>query len=367
MRWRAVQQPKQSAAVKRTRAGIILPLTLVVLTAIVAVTASVLTVVVRDVHDTYLRWDTQQAVTVADAALVQGLVSWDPQAVAAMPLGETAAQQREALAGWVVHQRMRRTAPLVVVVDVTAHRMRRTPTEPPSARLDPWAVQRRVARVLRLEPPPMPLGAAVVALSPLILEAATVDGRDASQQLTEPANDCGTVRDTASLTAVAAVALERRDATIFGPTTSLAPAALSAADSLWKRAEADLVRRIPVSTGLGPANAAPGLPWQPRRLGLGAPVTLSGGLVWRGLLIVAGDLILTGALHVDGVLVVLGQLDTTGGQLELHGQLLLRDPGGRASRLGPGSVVRYAPCLAEHALAAVATPRAAPFDLWDTP
>lgn len=356
------------AAGRRPRAGIILPMVLVVMTAVAGVTLSLLAVTARQLRVTRLRWDMQQAVTLADAAVVRGLADWTPDRVAATPIGVLRDTVQLWPEGWITHQRIMRTGPLMAVVDASAERRRGTAATTAGDPRDPWTVRRRVARVVWLQPPALPLPAAVTVLGGLTLAGAAIDGRDQPASNPEPADDCGAHRDTASRAAVAARAITGNGERVQGERQALSPAQLGQAWTTLQVAQPLLLTRLRAHRALSGGRLPEAPHWQGQQLGApGLVSTLTGDADIRGLLLIDGDLVITGTLHLDGLLVVRGRLDASEGRLLLHGQLLVADPAGHDALLGPGTAVRYNPCLVGRALAAIAQPRPEPFFSWNTP
>lgn len=360
------------SAVTTTRRGMILPLVLVSMLLMLTFSTSIQQAGWRAMRGAHTAWNTQLGLYLADAAIAQALGEWAPDTLAAVPIGTPLVADSTTSRGWRTRRSIVRTAPLVAVVHATSQRSwstTLTPSEIPIGALgDATRIRRTVTRVVHLDPPAIPLLAAATFLGTATMQSAFADGRDLLQFYDPRFDDCGPLRDSASIGAVAAELVRLEGATtVYGAAVALAPDILAQAytrfDSAFSQVRARANTITPTAFGTLPVIPA----WRAAVMQSAGTVTLEGSSRHTGLLAVDGDLVIHGALRIDGVLLVRGALDASGGTLDVHGVLAVRDVAGRGSFMGPGAGVTYAPCLVGRALVAVAVPRASPFDTWNSP
>jgi hypothetical protein len=222
--------------------------------------------------------------------------------------------------------------------------------------------------VVRLDPPALPLAAAVTVIGSLQIDSAAIDGRDQRRAVDPAGDDCGPWRDTSSVDAVEAVSVTTlRPPTLYGATWSLALSAQDSLRALFDRAWPVVVARSAAPMRTADSAVVQAMPWRASVMSGSARVTLGGMSDVHGVLAIDGDLVVHGVARITGVLLVRGALDARDGELEVHGALLVRDAAQSGNALGPRARVRYEPCVVGRALAAVSLPRVAPFALWQTP
>ena len=348
------------------RRGMVLPLVMACMMLVLCIAGTLQAVSWRAGRGARTQWDAQRALYAAEYMVVQSIAEWPADSVAATPIGESALRVERDADGWTARRAITRTAPLVAVVYADARAPRAgTSTDPLSDRI---SVARRVTRIVRLEPPAIAIPAAVAVLGAVQIDGATISGRDRSGPAVRDRDDCGPLRDTASVDAVQAIVLNSTSSSIVTGslttiTSPMADARTRAFDDAWRQIDQRAARRTLPATGIVPTNA----PWRASVIAGAGAITLEGASRVVGLLAIDGDLVVRGTLRVDGVLVVRGALDASIGALDVDGAVVVRDSWSRGSRLGSQTVIRYAPCLVGRALAAVALPRVGPFDSWNSP
>lgn len=351
---------------RASRRGMVLPMILACMLLVLCIAGTLQAISWRAGRGARTQWDAQRALYAAEHMMVQSIAEWSADSVAATPVGESALRVERDADGWTVRRAITRTGPLVAVVYADARAPRAAvSTDPLSNRS---AVGRRVTRIVRLEPPAIMFPAAVAVLGDLQINSATISGRDRPRPVVRDGDDCGPLRDTASVDAVQAIALTSTSASnvtgdLITITSLMADARTRAFDNAWRQLDQRAARRILPANGVVPANA----PWRARVIAGAGAVTIEGASRVVGLLAIDGDLVVRGTLRVDGVLIVRGALDTSVGTLDVDGAVVVRDSWSRGSRLGAQTVIRYAPCLVGRAFAAVAVPRISPFESWNSP
>jgi hypothetical protein len=343
----------------------ILPLVLIGMLVLLAVSGAMQTVAWRSLRGARGQWDAQRGMYLADAAIVHTLATWVADSVAAAPIGSRRRTTATLADGWQTATTVARTAPLVAVIQAVA---RREHTGSAAARIaDGARIRRIVTRTVWLQAPPLPLLAAATVLGHATVGASRLDGRDLPGAYAPAIDDCGVYRDTSSLPAVAARTVTVTGvATLVGTQLPLDSARLTSLQAEFDAAMA-LIRTRGRSTVLSAAGTVPrGPAWQAMVIHAPTRVTLDGPSSHVGLLAIDGDLHVRGSLRVEGMLLVQGALEVSG-QLDVDGAVVVRDAAQRSTRLGDQTHVRYAPCLLARAAAAVAVPRSATFGVWNSP
>jgi hypothetical protein len=354
------------------RRGMILPLVLVGMLLMLTFSASLQHVAWRAWRGARATWEAQHGLYLADAAIVEALAEWTPDSIASAPIGAPLVRISTPSEGWRVRRSIVRSAPLTAVVHAVASRswstMLPASAVPANAGGDATRVRRAVTRVVRLEPPALPVRAAATLLGPATLESPFTDGRDQPGPSDPRRDDCGPLRDSGSVDAIAAARFVMRGIpTLLGATTTIAAADLARANARFDSAFT-LLRARATTVTPSAVGSVPTLPdWHAAVIPTAGSVTLDGQSTHIGLLAVDGDLTIHGALHLVGLLVVRGALNASAGTLHVRGALVVRDASARGSTLGAGTRLEYAPCVAGRALAAVAVPRASPFGAWNSP
>lgn len=337
----------------RTRQGFVLPL-VIIATLLVAILAGAAQFAAwRATRAARQAFNGERALLGADESIAHTIATWDAETFAVAPIGRRSSTRVNTTAGEPVDITVTRTAPLMAWVDVSA-------TSQTSGA--PTRAQRRIGRALFDAPPPLPINAALVALTPLALRGtARISGADVANLNDE----CGPWRDTASI-----AGLHNRTHTI-DTTVSIAgaPPIATTIDTLrdaaafnaaWPLISARARHRI--------ASVNAPLPIEPAWRALLAQDTtsiqLAGASQHEGLVAIDGDLVIRGSLTVRGLLVVRGSVDATAGQLDVEGALVIYAPNGATSRFGNNTSVRYSQCALRRALAAVSIPDSHPFRIW---
>jgi hypothetical protein len=286
----------------------------------------------RTVRAVRMAWFGTSALHVADAALAAATAGWTPAHLAAWPVGERRSVPVADMAagGMRVSAAAVRTGPLTAWVEAEARS-----TVAGTA----WGAGRRVARQLRVEPPRLPLEAAITALGTLDLATVHVDALADTL-----ADACGPRRAPSGWPAIHGVAVRAGDdAVLAGGVLPLDAArrddAVARLDVAWAA-----MRRV------APGGDAAG--WRLRHVP-SPGLAVRAPLRHRGLLLVEGDVVLDAPLDVEGALVVRGALRGAGA-LRVRGAVLVRDAEARGSRLPDGSAVRLDRCAIAFALATVA-------------
>ena len=242
--------------------------------------------------------------------------------------------------------------------------------------------RRRVNAVLRLRVPPAPLDGAITTGAPISLDGGVIVSGSPEQACTaaglpEPsvaglvvAASGDALGDLAHVSGTPPVSVGAASG-LLAPGAPLA-VALAEAASLELPDDAVPPPTRPLA---GPQGCEVALPtnWgEPRALGGVArcqpyrrivhargDLRLEGAHRGQGVLLVDGNLTIPGRLEYRGLILVRGRLDV-GGVLDLHGSAVVAGvPGGSASRLGAGSVVRYEPCEARRSLTVAGRPEIA--------
>lgn len=350
---------------RRDRRGMVLPLVLIGMLVLLAVSAAMQTAAWRSLRGARGQWDAQRGAYLADAAVVQALATWVGDSVAASPIGTRRRTTATLADGWRTATTVVRTAPLVAVIQSVARREHAGGT---AARVaDGARIRRIVARTVWLQPPSLPILAAATVLGPATVGDSFMNGHDMPAAYAPALDDCGPYRDTSSVPAMAARTLGMTGApTMLGAQVSLDSAQLASLHLQFDAAMA-LLRTRARSSLLSAVGAIPVAPaWQAMVIHAPTRVTLDGPSAHIGLLAIDGDLHVRGSLRVDGLLVVRGALEVSG-NLSVDGAILVRDAAQLGTQFGGQTRVRYAPCLLGRAAAAVAVPRSATFGIWNSP
>ncbi len=336
------------------RRGFVLPLVVVVTLLVAMLAAGAQSAAWRATRAARQAWNGQRALLAADEGIARLEATWDPQSFAPRAIGNRTATQFTTADGALVDVHVARTHPLIAWVEATAASATAGAPRP---------AQRRIARALHLSPPALPLGAALVALSPVrVYAGALVSGVD---DATAP-DACGPWRDSTSVAGLIATAPHvDPGANVVG-----LPATRTSADSardarLWNVAWPQLYARSmshALPAGTGAAVLAP--PWRAVMLRDSVPLTIAGTVSHDGLLIVDGDLVVVGTLQLRGMLVVNGIIDARSGTLQVNGAVVVRNALGAPSHFGSRTAIRYSQCDMQRALSAVALPGATPYALW---
>ncbi len=338
----------------RRRHGFMLPLVVVVTLLVALLTAGAQSAAWRATRAARQAWNGERALLAADEGIGRLQSTWDPQAFAEQSIGNRAAVQRTTADGAVVDLQMVRTQPLVAWIEANARS---------STAGAPRPAQRRIARALHLQPPALPFGAALVALSPIRLHAgAVVSGID-DVVIPDP---CGPWRDSTSIAGIHAQApVIDAAALVLGAPATSAPADPPRDTRLWNNAWPYLQSRsAPRALPAGTGTAVLATSWRAVIVRDSVPLTIAGTVSHEGLLVVDGDLVITGSLRLHGMLLVNGTVDTRTGALELRGALIVRSPAAQLSHFGSRTTVRYSQCAMQRAVSAVAMPATMPFALW---
>ena len=330
--------------------GFVLPFVLIAITAASLMAFAMTAEALRALRGQQGAAFAAQVAGAADAALAQALDRYADDSLWLRPLGSRYTR-REEENGTPVTVQWHRHQPLVASLRTYSHRGT-------ARRVD--AAVREHYRAVWLEPPPIPILAALTTNGPVFgREGTLVSGVDVA--LSD--SPCGTTRDTASVPPIVAPAV--REAVPGGWPS--APTSPRPPESLLQEVETAMEAvgvRLPITvapvTG-GPFPVSPAwTPLQWRR----STVSLVGPSRWTGLVVVRGNLVVTGALHVTGLLVVDGHLDASAAQLSVRGALVAVYPGASGVMLGGHSRLSYDRCAVQMALAAVARPSLGPFSLW---
>ncbi len=335
------------------RQGFVLPLVIVATLLVAALAGAAQFAAWRATRAARQAFNGERALLGADESIAQTVANWNAESFAVAPIGSRITSRLRTTAGEAVDVTVTRTAPLIAWLDVSAT------TQRDGA---PTRAQRRVGRALFAEPPPLPLTAALVALTPVALRGTTrISGID----VIAINDECGPWRDTTSIAALHN-RIHHIDSTVS--ITGAPPIAttvdttrdLTAFNVAWPLIVARAVHRQ------APANAP--LPNEPRWRALllhdTTTIQLAGASQHEGLIAVDGNLVVRGALTIRGLLVVRGSVDATAGQLDVEGALVIYAPNGTTSSLGNNSTVRYSQCAVRRALAAVSSPNPDPFRIW---
>ena len=354
----------------RRRRGMIVPLVMVGMLLLLTMSVALQQAAWRSARGARTQWDSQRALYSADAAIVRALATWRADSMAATPIGERVEWIEPDVDGWTTRVSLVRTGTLTAAALAATQRSRAVVPTPVVRRADAVGdvtrIHRTVVRALRLDPPSVPLLAAVTVLGDVALDAATIDGRDQVVALEPTRDDCGPWRDSASVGALASVSSSVRVAPLlFGAATTVPAVAASRArfDSGFAGIIARAHPLVPTVSGGVPSTAS----WRASVIQQAAAVMVDDTSQYVGLLAVDGDLVIRGALRVDGLLVVRGAVDVSAGVLDVRGALVIRDVSALGSQLGIGVHVTYAPCLVGRALVALATPNRLPFGVWNSP
>ena len=339
--------PPRGRAVSR---GFVLPFVLIAITAASIMAFAMTAEALRDLRGQQGAAYAAQVAGAADAALARSLDRYAEDALWLRPLGVPHTQMTE-VDGTPVTVEWQRHQPLVASLRTRSRRGT-------GRRLD--AVAREYYRAVWLEPPPIPILAALTTNGPVFgREGTLVSGRD----IASSDSPCGTTRDTASVAPIIAPAV--REAVPGGWPS--APTATHLPDSFPHEVETAIEAvgaRLPIT--VAPVTGGP-FPVSPEWTALqwrGSSVSLVGPSRWTGLVVVRGKLVVTGAVQLTGLLIVDGHLDASHSQLSVRGAVVAVHPSASGVILGGHSRLWYDRCAVQMALAAVARPSLAPFSLW---
>ena len=347
---------------KKARRGMILPLVIMAMFVVLIVSAGAQLSSWRAARGAQLHWDAERALHAADAATADKIAAWSAQQSANTPIGVELLDSIDD-DGWTMRRDVRRTAPLVAVVHTRFERLLGVPAVA-AALGDPYRTRRDITRIVRLAPPEFGIAAATTTLGALVVNGAGIDARDLGAQRHHPLDDCGSVRDTASVDAVRAHYIDAiMMSFVQGDIIALPTTAVDAARQRFDRAWDLLQQRVHVATDDARYRDDP-VAWRARVMLSASAESLRTNTRMVGVLAIDGDFIVRTALHLDGVLIVRGALDATRAPLDVDGAVIVRDTNARGSHFGSTLTVRYAPCLVGRALATVARPMAAPFASW---
>ena len=349
--------------VRRPRRGLLLPLVLVVMMLVSLLAAGAQHSAWRAARGSQAQWDTQRASYRAEAAAVAAVAEWSADSMGATPIGVPVRHSIIDAGDWQTDVLRMRTSAHTAVVVAAARRDRSI-----GAQIDPSRIRRVVSRVIYLDAPRWPIRGAITALGALDSDSAYIEGRDVLSAYQPHRDDCGPLRDTASLPALAA-AVHRSSIPwgAAGDTLTLGLRDRVRDEAHFDSSMAVVRARLSVTPHPSGAPLAGRSAWRPIVIADSGGVTVRGVSSHVGLLVVDGDLVVDGVLRVDGLLVVRGLLDASRGTLIVRGAVVLREGGGRWARLSATSDIRYAPCLASRALVGLAVPRTKPFSVWHSP
>lgn len=355
----------RNAIASAGRRGFVLPYVVVVTLLVSILSLGAVTLAWRGHRAARLGAGGVRAQLAADEGGALQLDRWPRESLAALPLGQTLRTTVVTAIGDPVRSDITRTHPLLAWTRARVL-LNRIGT--------PGGVRRVVQRVVWLDPPAVPLPAALT-----VLGAVRGQGQSGTSGADIPSSTdaCGTPRDSASVAELVASAVAE------GPSArwELRPAWTTPADSVALRSQFEQAwSALAAASRVAPRDSTPSPPallpgWHSLLLS-GAPVILQGPARWRGLLSIAGDLVVRDALEVDGLLVVRGHLDVRAGALRVRGAVIVAPPradaappeGNRAAaELGGHTAVQYDRCAVQMALATVAEPRLIPFLSWLAP
>lgn len=340
------------------RPGFTLPFVVIALAAVGILAMTFGTVTLRDVAAADRATHAQRLALTAQASLAQTVHQWRSDSLWTRDLTTTITQASVLASGDHVAIERHRTHPLSVTVRAMASF--RDPRHP-------IAVRREVRQVIWLASPAVPLFAAMTVQGSITgLDPTLVTGVD----LVDTQSPCGPERDTLSVAAFAAHTVQADSAGLWTLMPVTPPTPVDSGDTFGalRSAALSLGRVIPRSVDPAPLPAAVTSSPNWHLLSLQGPlVHLTGTDRYRGLLVIDGDLAVTGALTVEGLLFVRGALDARHGQLTVQGSVIVQGtgvaPGNTAARLGSATRVQFDRCRLDMALATIAVPRSAPFQL----
>ncbi len=194
----------------RLRLGMILPLVLVGMLLVMTMSASLQQAAWRALRGAQGQWDGQRGLYAAESAVVQAVAAWSSDAAAATPVGVRIVTTAGLPDGWRTRTSIARTAALTAVVQAVARR-EHLGVAAAGRVADASRLRRTVVRMLRLEPPALPILAAATLLGEVTVGTAMFDGRDQVAPYDPARDDCGPWRDTASLAALAVARPPIRD------------------------------------------------------------------------------------------------------------------------------------------------------------
>jgi hypothetical protein len=335
---------------------------MVTLVVVLAIAAGLQTMAWRAARGSQSQWDAQYATYASDAAIAQQLSTWPAELIAQTPIGVAQSQETPGPDNWITTLSVMRTGTLVATLQALTVRATALNTA------DPKRVSRRVTQYVSLLPPPLPVNAAATMLGPVQFDTAMFDGRD---RLSEPdtlVDDCGPLRDSASLPALAHGTTGHTGLpTVVGAILEMNAPALASAQERFDRSWPLLVSRATPYPLISPSNVVSPAPWRALVIEDATTVTLRGVSAHTGLLLVNGDLDVQGELHITGALVVRGAMKVSSGLVDVRGALLVRDVSERGSHFNSTTSVQYTPCVFGRALAAVARPQFNPYFIRNSP
>ncbi len=344
----------------RPRLGMLLPAVMIIMVVVLIVSVGAQLSAWRAARGAQLQWDAERALHEADASVAEAMGQWSAARAANTVIGVSAIDSTNDH-DWIIRRDLRRTAPLVAVIHASVARSMSTATLG-----DAHRTRRDVTRIVRLAPPEFGVVAASTTLGPLAINDASVDGRDLGILLAHPFDDCGRIRDTASVDAIRGQTVAAGTmAHVHGDVIAMSSTDVVAARSRFDRAWDVMLQRVASATDSGRYREDP-LAWHVRVMPRAMAETLHTNTRVVGVLAIDGDFVVRSALHVDGLLVVRGALDASSGALAVDGAVIVRDYASRGSTFGATMTVRYAPCLVGRALSTVARPELAPFASWQS-
>lgn len=340
------------------RHGFTLPFVVIALAAVGILAMTFATVTIRDVTAADRATHAQRIALTARASLAQAAHQWRDDSLWARDLATSIVHTTALANGDHVSVELHRTHPLSVTIRaVASFRDRRHPVE----------VRRELQQVLWLAPPTIPQHAALTVLGNVAaLDPTLITGVD----LVGGQSPCGAERDTLSVADIAAHTVQADSAGVWTLMPVMPPAPVDSSGAFDAVRTAALSMGMVISRSAAPAALPVSMTASPawHLLSLqGSDVQLAGTNAFRGLLLIDGDLTLTGALTVEGILLVRGALDTRHGQLVVNGRVAVLGvgvaPGNTAARLGSATRVQFDRCRVDMALATIAAPQTAPFQL----
>jgi len=347
------RNPVTASANRRASSrGFVLPFVLIAITATSMMAFAMTTEALRGLRAQQGAAHAAQVAGAADAAIAWALDGYADDSLWLRPLGVPHTRTADVYGSPVTVQ-WQRHQPLVASLRTHSRRT-------PGRRLD--AVSREHYRAVWLEPPPLPILAALTTDGPVVgREGTLVSGVDIA--LSD--SPCGTTRDTASVPPIVAPAV-REEVPGGWPSAPTSPHLPESFPLEMETAIAAIGARLPMTVAPLTGGKFPVSPEWAALQWRGSTVSLLGPSRWTGLVVVRGNLVVTGAAHVTGLLIVDGHLDASAARLSVNGAVVVANPGASGVMLGGHSRLSYDRCAVQMALAAVARPSLAPFSLWQS-
>lgn len=355
-----------ASACRPERAGMILPLVLLVMLLVAVMTLALQSAAWRAARGARTHWDLQRALYAADLGVLRIVGTWAPESVATSTIGLPRHYDHTGPGGWQTRVSVTRTAPLTAAVHAVSTYSRSRGAPVAFGQLgDAGGVRREVLRIVRLAPPDIPMRAAATMLGTVVWDSAGVDGRVVASAI---GDDCGPLRDTTTADAIVAPAqLAGAPPTVIGAHVTPPALLITSLQQRFDQAWPVLMARAHAVDATLTPSVPRGPPWRATVMTGAGVVTVTDTVAYVGALAIDGDLVVRGALHVSGALIVRGAVDASAGQLQVDGTLVVRDLHARNSPLSAATRIRYAPCVVGRAMTALALPTNAPFGIWNSP